>query len=108
MKIFDFLKNFWNTAAHIFHAFLEAAIPEAKQIVVNKIMPTVLDIVTKYLNQDMPGDQKRAAALAEIQATFKDVSSSLINWAIETAYQKLQNPATDQAPAPAAPAQGAA
>lgn len=111
-KFLDFFKNLLSAVDHAFHAFVDFAIPEAKKIIINDIMPIVKEVVAIYITKsDMTGDQKKAAALADIQASLKtagkDASVSLINWAIETAYQALQNAPAVAPAAPAAAAPGA-
>jgi hypothetical protein len=105
MKIFEAIKNFFNSVGHVFHDFIEQAIPEVNQEIVNQIMPTVLSVVTTLNSKDISGEQKRAQAQAQLTQTFTSVGVDLINWAIETAVQRLKQ----QTPqAPAAPSTSAA
>lgn len=93
-QFLDFMKAFANSIEHLFLDFIHQAIPVAKQAILNDVLPVAEEIVTELMGGQLSGGEKRAAAFAKIsaslQAAAKEVEPSLINLAIELAYQKVQ------------------
>ena len=89
--MFEFLKNLFSKLVRAFKAFIQAAFPVAKQVLIAALKDYALDTVTELANSDLSSANKREAAWKEIQKEAVDralnVGESLARVIAEIAYQ---------------------
>lgn len=92
--MFTWLSNFFNKALKAFKSFVKIAFPIAKQIIIGLLKDIALSIVEELSHSNLSNDEKRKEAFIRIKSKAElkgiEVTSSLINMAIEMAVQYLK------------------
>ena len=94
MSFLTSLKAFLLGFSGIFMAFIQAAIPPAKQILVAEFKDISIEVVKELSLTTLTSDAKRAEAIKRITDAIvsngKDASQSLVRLLIELAYSQYQ------------------
>ena len=91
----DFFKNIFSGLLRAFKAFIDLALPIAKQIIIAQLKDIALQIVKKLQDTKLTNPEKRNEAFEEIRdyaATCGiKASDSLINTVLELALQTIKD-----------------
>ena len=94
MVVVDWIKAFFKGFINAFKAFIKAALPLAKQIIIAQLKDIASQAVEELQNTDLTNEEKRKEAFNRIKsyaiATGIEAKSSLINTIIELALQQLK------------------
>jgi hypothetical protein len=94
MNLIAIIKGFFSSLLRKFKAFIAAALPAVKQIIIAQLKDIALETVKYLAVTDLSNEEKRSEAFKKIKeyAVLKGIAAkdSLINTVIELAYQQVQ------------------